>query len=237
MNIAEIRKKAKQQNHGVSSKDEGREPPQSDKNGALEGAEEKTLLDSSPDVEQPAVNETPVPTDRLEELFNPSSSHPDALVTETVLTAEHQGQIQALDNIQYLTFSLSAEEYALDILQISEIIKLRELTDVPRAPEFVVGIMSLRGVVVPVFDLRCRLNLGKVEMSADSRIIVCQSGEVQAGLLVDKVNEVVNIDARKIEPPPGVLSDEERDTVFGLGRHQGRLIILLQMDRILNISL
>ena len=238
MNIAEIRKKAKgQNNNGVSSKDEARETHQRDNDGPVEGAKEKTLLESSKDFEQPAGNETPVSTDRLDELFNPPSTKSAVPVNETSLTAVDRRQNEALNNIQYLTFVLGDEEYALDISQISEIIRVRELTDVPRAPEFVIGIMSLRGVVVPVFDLRCRLNLGKVDMSADSRIIVCQSGEVQAGLLVDKVNEVIKINAQKIEPPPGVLCDEGRDTILGLGRHQGRLIILLQMERILTISL
>jgi len=138
---------------------------------------------------------------------------------------------------QYLAFTLADEEYALDIKQISEIIKVREFTDIPRAPDFVRGIISLRGVVVPVFDLRRRLNLGAAAITASSRIVVCQSDEMMAGLLVDAINQVVNLADDDIEPPPGVLSGLDRDMVLGLGRCQGRMIILLQLTHVLNIDL
>lgn len=148
-----------------------------------------------------------------------------------------KSESQDLAVSQYLAFNLGDEEYALDIKQISEIIKVREFTDIPRAPEFILGIISLRGVVVPVFDLRCRLNLGTSELLPTSRIVVSQTDELTVGLLVDSINQVVNLIDEEIEPPPGVLSGLDREMVFGIGRYQGRMIILLQLQNVLNVEL
>lgn len=139
-------------------------------------------------------------------------------------------------NRQYLAFHLGDEEYALDIRRISEIIKVREFTDIPRAPVFILGIISLRGVVVPVFDLRCRLNLGVSELMPTTRIVVCQHEDVSVGLLVDSINQVVNLVDDEVEPPPGVLSGLDRDMVSGLGRYQGRMLILLNIVSVLDVA-
>ena len=136
---------------------------------------------------------------------------------------------------QYLAFNLGNEEYALDIRQISEIIKVREFTDIPRVPGFILGIISLRGVVVPVFDLLCRLNLGVSELLPATRIVVCQHEDVAVGLLVDSINQVVNLVDDEVEPPPGVLSGLDREMVSGLGRYQGRMIILLNIESVLDV--
>jgi len=137
---------------------------------------------------------------------------------------------------QYLAFHLGDEEYALDIKQISEIIKVREFTDIPRAPGFILGIISLRGVVVPVFDLSCRLNLGVSELMPTTRIVVCQHEDVIVGLLVDTINQVVNLIDDEVEPPPGVLSGLDREMVSGLGRYQGRMVILLNIESVLDVA-
>lgn len=138
---------------------------------------------------------------------------------------------------QYLAFQLGAEEYALNISAIIEIIKVKEFTDVPRAPEFVLGVISLRGVVVPVFDLATRLNLGTSELTSNSRIVVCQSGEIIVGLLVDSIHQVIKLTDDGIEPPPAVLSGLDRDFMTGVGRHQGRMIILLDVENVLNVEM
>ena len=137
---------------------------------------------------------------------------------------------------QYLAFNLGDEEYALDIKQISEIIKVREFTDIPRSPGFILGIISLRGVVVPVFDLLARLNLGVSEFIPTTRIVVCQHEDVSVGLLVDSINQVVNLIDDEVEPPPGVLSGLDREMVSGLGRYQGRMIILLNIKSVLDVA-
>lgn len=148
-----------------------------------------------------------------------------------------QGDQQARNVRQYLAFNLGREEYALDIAQISEIIKLRKFTDIPRVPEFVLGIISLRGVVVPIFDLMKRFRLGESVISAASRIIVCQEGELQVGLLVDSINQVIALAEKDVEPPPAVLTGFDRDLVKGVGRFQGRMIIILHLASVLDVGL
>jgi purine-binding chemotaxis protein CheW len=138
---------------------------------------------------------------------------------------------------QWLTFFLQGEEYAMDIETVNEIIKPREITDIPRVPDFILGIVSLRGIVVPVYDLARRLNLGEVEVGPQSRIIVCHHGDGLIGLLVDSIAQVVRLNERKIEAPPAMLSGLDREFIAGIGRFQGRMLILLQLHNVLNPEL
>jgi purine-binding chemotaxis protein CheW len=233
MDIAEIRKKAKAQPEPEELELEATDLPDYEL-----ASEPLDVPDESTDV---VASETTLASfeggdgtahetaDGLDRLF--AATEELALATDEsyadMLEAQAASHGQA--NRQYLAFHLADEEYALDITQISEIIKVREFTDIPRAPEFVLGIISLRGVVVPVFDLRQRLNLGKSELIATSRVIVCQNDDVTVGFLVDTINQVVDLVDDEVEPPPGVLSGLDRDMVFGIGRYQGRMIILLNL--------
>ncbi|OHB33131.1 MAG: hypothetical protein A2X84_01050 [Desulfuromonadaceae bacterium GWC2_58_13] len=135
---------------------------------------------------------------------------------------------------QWLTFSLGAEEYAIDIESVNEIIKPRDVTDIPRVPGFVLGIISLRGIIVPIYDLARRLEFGEINVDSQSRIIVCQVEDKMVGLLVDGITQVVRIKENKIEPPPAVLTGLDREFVSGVGRFQGRMLILLQLKNVLN---
>ncbi|MDT8422177.1 MAG: chemotaxis protein CheW [Desulfuromonadales bacterium] len=137
---------------------------------------------------------------------------------------------------QWLTFSLADEEYALNIETIDEICKPREVTEVPNAPPFVLGLISLRGKIVPVYDLRSRLQLGAVEATAATRIIVCQTENKIVGLLVDSITQVVRLADDEIEPPPMVLSGLDRDMLDGVGRSQDRMIILLNLNNVITID-
>lgn len=138
---------------------------------------------------------------------------------------------------QFLAFQLGPEEYALDITRISEIIKPREYTDIPRVPDFILGLISLRGVVVPVFDLRRRFRLGETRIDAASRIVVCKEDDVTVGLLVDSIKQVIRLAADRIEPPPAVLTGIDRNLVSGVGRFQGRMIILLNLASVLDAEM
>jgi len=158
-----------------------------------------------------------------------SENYLQALVAEDEVV---EGNIE-----QWLTFSLGNEEYALSIESVSEIIKPREVTDIPRVPDFISGIISLRGIIVPVFDLNRRLNLGSAEMGSASRIIVCKDNERFAGFIVDSINQVVNVPVDKIEPPPTVLSGLDRDFVEGVGRVEDRMLILLHLSNVINAEL
>jgi len=137
---------------------------------------------------------------------------------------------------QFLCFSIAGEEYAVNILDIKEIVKPREVTEVPRAPHFVSGILSLRGLIIPVFDMHLRLGLPKGEPTGRERIVVVKKGEDYCGLAVDRVVKVVKIAHKSLEQAPTVLDSIDREFVSGLGRYEGRIFILLDLANVLDMS-
>lgn len=142
------------------------------------------------------------------------------------------------DSQELLCFRVASEEYALNIMEIKEIIKPREVTEVPRVPAFVSGVLSLRGIIIPIFDMTARLGLPREPSTGKERVIVVKNGEEGfCGILVDEVVQVVRIEDRFLEPPPTVLEGIDRDFVSGIGRFQGRMLILLNMEKILDITL
>ncbi|GAB7027974.1 chemotaxis protein CheW [Geotalea toluenoxydans] len=144
----------------------------------------------------------------------------------------------AANSQELLCFKVASEEYALNIMEIKEIIKPREVTEVPRVPAFVSGVLSLRGIIIPIFDMNARLGLSRDGSTGKERIIVVKNGDDgYCGILVDEVVQVVRIEDRLLEPPPTVLEGIDRDFVSGIGRYHGRMLILLNMDKILDITL
>lgn len=174
--------------------------------------------------------------DPLEELFRVGDELD--LATEEAYFEGLVGdaQRQEEDLCQLLSFSLGDEEYAVDIHSVQEIIKLREITDIPRVPSFVQGIISLRGNIIPVFDLKSRLQLGTVAPSATTRIVVCRDGQRVVGLMVDKINQVVRMPLQAVERVSGILSGVNKDLVEGVGRYQGRMLILLDLSTVLTVD-
>lgn len=138
---------------------------------------------------------------------------------------------------EFLFFRIADEKYAVNIMEIKEIIKPREVTEVPRTPEFVAGILSLRGVIIPVFDLVLRLGLTRTACSKKERIVVVKRGEGFCGILVDEVVQVVKMTEANFEQPPAVLDGIDRDFVNGIGRHDSHMLILLNLDKVLDINL
>jgi len=145
----------------------------------------------------------------------------------------------AVDSPQrdYLTFLAGGEEYGVGIEHIREIIKVRAITEVPHAPRFVLGVIAVRGTVVPVLCLRRRLKLVERPVDRASRFLVVHRGDGEAfGLLVDEVRHVVRIAEADIEPPPAMLSGAEADFVAGIGRVRGRMVILLSHEHVLRFE-
>jgi purine-binding chemotaxis protein CheW len=188
----------------------------------------------------PAISErqpSPSGFDALDALF---AAVPDmSLATEEIYLQGLEGDTTQLDGDQHqwLTFSLGKEQYALNIEYVREIIKPREITDIPRVPAFILGVISLRGVIVPIFDLCQRLTLGAVSIDSRSRIIVCEHRDRIAGLLVDNITQVVKFSTGEIEPPPAILSGLDRELVEGVGRVQKKMIILLDLPSVLDVEL
>lgn len=175
--------------------------------------------------------------DRLAELFELPEEFDLATEESYLKELDNQATESVEDLRQWLTFSLGSEDYALDIQQISEIIKPREVTEIPRAPDFVLGVVSLRGMIVPIFDLGRRLRLAPAELSPVSRIIVCRGEGRSAGLLVDRINQVIRLPERSLEPPPSVLAGLDRELLSGVGRYQERMYILLHLPSVLDAEL
>jgi purine-binding chemotaxis protein CheW len=148
---------------------------------------------------------------------------PDPLIEETAAA----GKI-----LQLLAFLLSDEEYGIDIRMVKEIIRLTEITPVPRAPSYIQGIISLRGTVLPIFDLRQLLSMPDTKPDKKSRILVVSLEAGLIGIIVDAVTEVVDLDEAELEPPPTVMTNLEADHIKGLGRYKGRLIILLDLEKV-----
>ena len=138
---------------------------------------------------------------------------------------------------EFLCFRVSSEIYAINIMEIKEIIKPREATEIPRAPGFVSGVLSLRGIIIPIFNMRLRLGLAEGEKSGRERIIVVKRGDEFIGILVDEVTQVVRISSATIEKPPAVLDGIDRDFVSGIGRFNSQMLILLNQEKILDLSL
>jgi purine-binding chemotaxis protein CheW len=137
---------------------------------------------------------------------------------------------------EYLCFRVAHEEYAISIMAIKEIIKPRDVTEVPRMPGFITGVISLRGVIIPVMDMRLRLTLPVRAATGKERIIVLRRDAGLCGVLVDEVVQVARIRKSDIEEPPAVLEGIDRDFVTGLGHFDSRMLILLNLAAILDIS-
>jgi purine-binding chemotaxis protein CheW len=141
---------------------------------------------------------------------------------------------------KFLTFHLGGEEYGLEILKVQEIIQMVSITRMPRTPEFVRGVINLRGKVIPVVDLRLKFGMEEKEDTDRTCVIVVQvthDGKVVTiGLIVDEVSEVVDIRAEQIEPPPSFGADVEGDFILGMGKLGKKVVILLDIQRVLSTS-
>lgn len=139
---------------------------------------------------------------------------------------------------KYLSFRLAGEEYGFSVLKILEIVQWMELTHVPRVPEFVLGVMNLRGKVVPVLDLHARFGLPLAPVTARTCVIVLEvpreTGLMVCGVVADDVTEVLDISAEQIEPPPEFGARVNTEFIAGIVRVESRVILLLNADRVLD---
>ena len=137
---------------------------------------------------------------------------------------------------QLVSFQLGPEEYAIDILGVQEIIRLVEITHVPNAPHYVDGVVNLRGKVIPIINFRNRFGLSSTEPTKDTRIIVVEVARLILGFMVDSVEEVLRLPEDLIEPPPSTGRGGADEFHRGVGRVNGRLLILLDLDLLFGIE-
>ena len=134
------------------------------------------------------------------------------------------------DILQLVTFRLGNEEYAVDILKVQEINRMKEITRVPNTPAYVEGVINLRGKVIPVVNLRSKFSLDERDNDTQSRIMIMDIQGITMGLVVDGVSEVLRIPANIVEPTPPMAANISTEFIKGIAKLEDRLIILLDMD-------
>ena len=147
---------------------------------------------------------------------------------------------EAAETRQYLTFQLAGEMFAIGILSIREIIEYGQLTEVPTAPAFIRGVINLRGAVVPVVDLAVRFGKPPSSIGRRSCIVIVEvaheDGTQEMGIVVDAVSEVLEIAPADIEPPPAFGARIRIDFIAGMGKIDGRFVIILKVDQVLSVD-
>jgi purine-binding chemotaxis protein CheW len=137
---------------------------------------------------------------------------------------------------KFLTFFLAGEEYGLEILKVHEIIGLMPITPVPRTPTYVNGVINLRGKVIPIVDLRLKLEMDSTEQTDQTCIIVVQASGLDVGVIVDKVSEVLDIAGNEIDEAPSFGTNVNSDYILGIGKSEGRVKLLLDIDKVLSMN-
>ncbi len=150
----------------------------------------------------------------------------DALMSEAVSTEEI---------LQMVVFHLGGEEFGVDIMGVKEIIRVPEITQIPQSPDFVEGVINLRGRIIVVVNLEKRFNLKSKESDDNSRIVVVEIGDNVVGMIVDSVNEVLRIPVSNVDPAPDfVTSNISRDYITGVGKVDERILIFLDLASVLD---
>jgi purine-binding chemotaxis protein CheW len=252
MNLSEIRKKAKQEKSGSS--EVAAVSPEIVQVVAAIPEQEAVALQPAKDPAMPVTEafaeiipeELPImPLREPEEHwfgFDPlavllAGREAAASAEETEVAIAAQPLLSDEEFQELLCFKVASERYAVNIMEIKEIIKPREVTEVPRVPPFIAGVLSLRGIIIPVFNMRKRLGHNGGQVAGKERIIVVRKGEEFCGIQVDEVTQVVRIAADTIEQPPAVLEGIDRDFVAGIGRFDAQMLILLNLENVLDLNL
>jgi purine-binding chemotaxis protein CheW len=134
---------------------------------------------------------------------------------------------------KFLTFVLGKEEYGIEILKVREIIGLMDITTVPQTPDYMKGVINLRGKVIPIIDLRSKFSMAEVEHTQETCIIVVEVGSAQVGIIVDSVSEVTDIGGEDIEDAPNFGQEIDTSFIMGLGKAKDKIIILLDIEKVL----
>ncbi|MBF9016786.1 MULTISPECIES: chemotaxis protein CheW [unclassified Oceanispirochaeta] len=138
---------------------------------------------------------------------------------------------------QYLTFTVAGEQYAINVANIREVLEFDSVTVIPKMPEYMKGIINLRGSVVPVLDLKAKFGIGKIEKATDTSVIVTEmtlnNEAVVIGLLCDAVSEVIDLEDDQIEPTPYMGTQVQAEFIRGMGKKDDKFIIILDLTKVL----
>jgi len=247
MDIAKIRKKVKEESDirrgGKEGKESETHPVEENLVEETEGRTEKsedgtqsaeTTGEKSEDISEIIPRETLSPEIVKSEIHSgEKESHSEAAVK----IAEPAEMIE--DVVELLTFHLSTEEFAFRVSDIEEILRFQRITMVPKVPEYILGITSLRGKIIPVIDLKLRLSIkGKVEIEESrKKILILKGSKGPFGTLIDRVKGVIRISPSDIVEPPAHLTEAELRFIEGVVLHSSRFISVIRMGEILDINL
>jgi purine-binding chemotaxis protein CheW len=148
-------------------------------------------------------------------------------------TSVDQTQTVSEDLLQLVSFKIGEEEFGVDILKVQEINRMLDVTRVPNAPEFIDGVINLRGKVIPIINLRRRLGMNRRERDKNTRIVVVELAGKIVGFVVDAVQEVLRIPTGVTEPPPTLVGGVQAEYITAVGKLDDRLLILLDLDKVL----
>ena len=146
------------------------------------------------------------------------------------------GDMQASDDLlQLVVFQLGGEEFGVEIMQVQEIIRMPDITRIPQSPDYVEGVINLRGKIIVVVNLDTKFDLHSKELDEDSRIVIVEVGSNVVGMIVDSVSEVMRLASSSVEPAPEIISTKiKADYLKGVGKLDERLLILLDLERVLS---
>jgi purine-binding chemotaxis protein CheW len=170
--------------------------------------------------------ETPKEQDDLE----------DFSLEELFLEEEEEENLQIEPQLELLGCTVAKEEYGFGVLEVQEIIKYQPVTGIPRCPAYIKGVISLRGEIVPVLDLRERLGLEDDAPRDEPMIVVVRHKEEAAGFLVESITGVIKVNEKSLEPPPEIVAPDKAEFFKGVVHYQERLIAVLNVDRLLDIA-
>ena len=143
-----------------------------------------------------------------------------------------ESRVELEDSTNLVTFRLGSGEYAIDIMQAKEIIKMEKITLIPNAPDFVEGVINLRGNIIPIIDLKKRFNLEEIEGDKNTGIIIVKIEDVDMGIIIDSISKVVYISNSDIQPPPPMLSGIGQKYIKGVGKLEDKLLVVLDLEKL-----
>ncbi|MFZ5987417.1 MAG: chemotaxis protein CheW [Bacillota bacterium] len=146
-----------------------------------------------------------------------------------------EGRID-VESRQYVIFKLGKEDYGLDIQKVTTIEKIMPAARVPKTPNYIKGVINLRGEIVPVMDLRTKFNLPAVEETEETRIIILKFNEISFGVIVDEVDEVLQLTEESIENVSNFSNDVSMDYILGVGKVDDRIVTLLNLEKLSDIN-
>jgi purine-binding chemotaxis protein CheW len=212
----------------------GDEPAATESSGRIELPSSGLAADVLAQPETAAVPATPSAPETPDEPEADSSAVHESGQSLSFFAAPAREEREAAEAVEHLaTFVLDREEYGVDVKQVQEIRRVGEITAVPRAPEFVRGVINLRGRILPVLDLKRKLGLGDVALERTARIVVVRTGDRMLGLLVDGASQVLKVPVSRVEPPPDEVVERGGDYIRAVAKLDDRLIILIDLGRVL----